>query len=176
MRRPRAWPCLNCQRTCSSERSTNWSKADLAWVPGNDGSLYLRPFLFATEAFLGVRPSYEYLFVLIASSVGAYFKGGEQGRHCLAVGSLHTRSGGRHGRGQSAAAIMRRACWRRPKRSSTAAIRFVFLGRREHRWVEELGGMNVFFVFDDGSIQTPAAERHDPAGHHPRFDSLARAA
>src|SRR6266536_473109 len=46
--------------------------------PGNDGSLYLRPFLFATEAFLGVRPSHDYLFVLIASSVGSYFKGGDK--------------------------------------------------------------------------------------------------
>src|SRR6185369_13201633 len=53
-------------------------KADLAWVPGSDGSLYLRPFLFATEAFLGVRPSQECLFMLIASSVGSYFKGGEK--------------------------------------------------------------------------------------------------
>src|SRR5437667_1535263 len=53
-------------------------KSDLAWVPGNAGSLYLRPFLFATEAFLGVRPSHECLFVLIASSVGSYFKGGDK--------------------------------------------------------------------------------------------------
>ena len=53
-------------------------KIDSAWIPKGDGSLYLRPFMFATEAFLGVRPSHEYLFVLIASSVGAYFKGGEK--------------------------------------------------------------------------------------------------
>ena len=53
-------------------------KIDRAWVPKGDGSLYLRPFQFATEAFLGVRPSHEYLFVLIASSVGSYFKGGEK--------------------------------------------------------------------------------------------------
>ena len=51
-------------------------KIDAAWIPGGEGSLYLRPFMFATEAFLGVRPSHECLFVLIASSVGSYFKGG----------------------------------------------------------------------------------------------------
>src|SRR5256714_12389645 len=51
-------------------------KIDKAWIPGGGGSLYLRPFLFATQAFLGVRPSHECLFVLIASSVGSYFKGG----------------------------------------------------------------------------------------------------
>ena len=45
-------------------------KIDSAWIPKGDGSLYLRPFMFATEAFLdGVRPSCEYLFILIASSV-----------------------------------------------------------------------------------------------------------
>jgi branched-chain amino acid aminotransferase len=53
-------------------------KIDSAWIPKGDGSLYLRPFMFATEAFLGVRPSCEYLFILIASSVGSYFKGGEK--------------------------------------------------------------------------------------------------
>ena len=53
-------------------------KIDSAWIPKGDGSLYLRPFMFATEAFLGVRPSYEYLFILIASPVGSYFKGGEK--------------------------------------------------------------------------------------------------
>src|SRR3954468_19312151 len=44
-------------------------KIDAGWIPADEGSLYLRPFMFATEAFLGVRPSYEYLFVVIASSV-----------------------------------------------------------------------------------------------------------
>ncbi|MEA2872314.1 MAG: branched-chain amino acid aminotransferase [Hyphomicrobiales bacterium] len=51
-------------------------KIDRAWIPGGEGSLYLRPFMIATEAFLGVRPSQECLFMLIASSVGSYFKGG----------------------------------------------------------------------------------------------------
>ena len=53
-------------------------KADVEWVPGGDGSLYLRPFMFASEAFLGVRPAAEFQFVLIASPVGAYFKGGKK--------------------------------------------------------------------------------------------------
>ena len=46
-------------------------KIDSAWIPGGEGSLYLRPFMFANEAFLGVRPSREYLFDVIASPVGA---------------------------------------------------------------------------------------------------------
>src|SRR2546430_3607867 len=50
-------------------------KIDAAWIPGGEGSLYLRPFMFATEAFLRVRPPHECLFLLIASSVGSYFNG-----------------------------------------------------------------------------------------------------
>ncbi len=50
---------------------------DRDWVPGDpDGSLYLRPFMFASEAFLGVRPARQYKYILIASPVGPYFKGG----------------------------------------------------------------------------------------------------
>jgi branched-chain amino acid aminotransferase len=53
-------------------------RTDRAWIPDSeDGSLYLRPFMFANGSFLGVRPSPEYTFAVIASSVGAYFKGDE---------------------------------------------------------------------------------------------------
>lgn len=50
---------------------------DREWIPTDtDGSLYLRPFMFASEVFLGVRPANEYLYTVIASPVGAYFSGG----------------------------------------------------------------------------------------------------
>src|SRR5215472_11327469 len=49
-------------------------KIDRDWIPEGDGSLYLRPFMFASEVFLGVKPSSEYLFIVIASPVGSYFK------------------------------------------------------------------------------------------------------
>lgn len=52
---------------------------DGAWVPsGEDQSLYLRPFMFAKEAFLGVRPAEKVAYYVIASPAGAYFKGGVQ--------------------------------------------------------------------------------------------------
>src|SRR4029077_20693672 len=47
---------------------------DRAWIPDGDGSLYIRPFMFANEIFLGVKPSSNYLFAVIASSVGSSFK------------------------------------------------------------------------------------------------------
>jgi branched-chain amino acid aminotransferase len=51
-------------------------RIDRAWMPGGEGSLYLRPFMIASEVFLGVKPSAEYTFAVIASPVGSYFKGG----------------------------------------------------------------------------------------------------
>jgi branched-chain amino acid aminotransferase len=51
-------------------------RIDGAWIPGGEGSLYLRPFMIASEVFLGVKPSAEYIFAVIASPVGSYFKGG----------------------------------------------------------------------------------------------------
>ena len=129
-------------------------KADLDWVPTGDGSLYLRPFMFATEAFLGVRPSYEYLFVLIASSVGSYFKGGEK-PVTVWLSDHYTRSapggtGAAKCGGNYAASLLAQA-----EAIEHGCDQVVFLDAAEHRWVEELGGMNVMFVFDDGSLQTP---------------------
>jgi branched-chain amino acid aminotransferase len=51
-------------------------RIDRAWIPDGEGSLYLRPFMIASEVFLGVKPSAEYIFAVIASPVGSYFKGG----------------------------------------------------------------------------------------------------
>jgi branched-chain amino acid aminotransferase len=129
-------------------------KIDSAWIPGNEGSLYLRPFMFATEAFLGVRPSHEYLFVLIASSVGSYFKGGAKAV-TVWLSDRYTRSaeggtGAVKCGGNYAASLLAQA-----EAIEYGCDQVVFLDAAEHRWVEELGGMNVFFVFDDGSLTTP---------------------
>ena len=129
-------------------------KIDSAWIPGDEGSLYLRPFMFATEAFLGVRPSYEYLFVLIASSVGSYFKGGAKAvtvwlsdRYTRAAegGTGAVKCGGNY-----AASLLAQA-----EAIEHGCDQVVFLDAAQHRWVEELGGLNIFFVFDDGSLTTP---------------------
>jgi branched-chain amino acid aminotransferase len=129
-------------------------KIDQAWIPGNEGSLYLRPFMFATEAFLGVRPSHEYLFVLIASSVGSYFKGGAKAV-TVWLSDRYTRSaeggtGAVKCGGNYAASLLAQA-----EAIDHGCDQVVFLDAAEHRWVEELGGMNIFFVFDDGSLATP---------------------
>ena len=129
-------------------------KIDADWIPGGEGSLYLRPFMFASETFLGVRPSNEYIFCVIASPAGAYFKGGKK-----AVTLWVSEHFPRAARGGTGAA----KCGGNYAASLVAqkeAIRHgcdqvVFLDAAQHRYVEELGGMNVFFVFDDGSMMTP---------------------
>ncbi len=96
---------------------------DRDWIPDGDGSLYLRPFMFANEIFLGVKPSSNYLFAVIASSVGSYFKSGADAVSVW-VSQEYTRACARAARvPPSAAATMRRACSPRPKRPATAATR-----------------------------------------------------
>src|SRR3954465_13868886 len=129
-------------------------KIDAGWIPADEGSLYLRPFMFATEAFLGVRPSYEYLFLVIASSVGSYFKGGAKAV-TVWLSDRYTRAaeggtGAAKCGGNYAASLLAQA-----EAMEQGCDQVVFLDAAEHRYVEELGGMNVSFVFDDGSITTP---------------------
>ncbi len=130
-------------------------RTEKAWIPDNpDGALYLRPFMIASEAVLGVKPSAEYLYIVIASSVGAYFKGGAPSVSLWATreytraapgGTGAAKCGGNYAASLAAQAeAIRQGC-----------DQVVFLDAAERKWIEELGGMNVFFVFDDGSIQTP---------------------
>jgi branched-chain amino acid aminotransferase len=127
---------------------------DREWIPGGDGSLYIRPFMFANETFLGVKPSSEYLFIVIASSVGAYFKSGTDAVSVW-VSQDYTRAapggtGAAKCGGNYAASLLAQA-----EATRHGCDQVVFLDAVERRWVEELGGMNVFFVFNDGTMSTP---------------------
>ncbi len=127
---------------------------DEAWVPGGEGSLYIRPFMFASETFLGVRPSAEFIFCVIACPVGAYFKGGKKAVSVW-VSDDYTRAapggtGAAKCGGNYAASLVAQA-----EAIRHGCDQVVFLDTAEKRWVDELGGMNIFFLFDDGSLQTP---------------------
>ncbi len=127
---------------------------DREWIPDGDGSLYLRPFMFANEIFLGVKPSSDYLFIVIASSVGAYFKT-DAPAVSVWVSTEYTRAapggtGAAKCGGNYAASLLAQA-----EATRHGCDQVVFLDAVEQRWIEELGGMNVFFVFDDGSMTTP---------------------
>jgi branched-chain amino acid aminotransferase len=129
-------------------------RIDRAWIPGGEGSLYLRPFMIASEVFLGVKPSAEYIFAVIASPVGSYFKGGpapvsiwvsENYTRAAVGGTGAVKCGGNY-----AASLRAQA-----EAIEHGCDQVVFLDAIERKYVEELGGMNVFFVFDDGSLLTP---------------------
>jgi branched-chain amino acid aminotransferase len=128
---------------------------DRQWVPGDDeASLYLRPFMYASEVFLGVKPAAELLYLLIASPVGPYFAGGIK-PVTVWVSDDYTRAGpGGTGAakcsGNYAASLVAQA-----EAATHGCEQVVFLDAVHRRYVEELGGMNVFFVYDDGSLVTP---------------------
>lgn len=128
-------------------------KVDGAWVPsGDDQSLYLRPFMFAKEAFLGVRPAKKYGFYLIASPSGAYFTGGvtpvsiwlsESYARAAQGGTGAAKTGGNY-----SASLLPQA-----EAASKGCDQVVFLDADGN--VEELGGMNIVFVKKDGTLVTP---------------------
>jgi branched-chain amino acid aminotransferase len=130
-------------------------RSEMDWIPSSDGgSLYLRPFMIASETFLGVKPSSDYVYMVIASSVGAYFKGGAPAVSIWASENYTRAAPGGTGAakcgGNYAASLIAQA-----EAIKQGCDQVVFLDAVERRYVEELGGMNVFFVFDDGSIATP---------------------
>lgn len=130
-------------------------KTDAKWMPPVDGgSLYIRPFMFASEAFLGVRPAKQYKFVVILVSSGNYFKKGvnpvkiwvsQDYVRAAPGGTGAAKTGGNY-----AASLVPQA-----EAISHGCDQVVFLDAIEHKWVEELGGMNLFFIRRDGSVVTP---------------------
>ena len=132
-------------------------QVDVDWVPaaGHERSLYLRPFMFASEPFLGVRPAQHVTFLVIASPAGSYFAGGvrpvslwlsEHYTRAAPGGTGAAKCGGNYAAGLAAQAEAHRH----------GCDQVCYLDAAEHRWVEELGGMNIFFVHADGTLVTPA--------------------
>ncbi len=130
-------------------------RQDAAWVPDGEGaSLYLRPFVWATEVGLGVRPSETAMFQLIASPAGNYFSGplrpvslwlSQEYVRAAPGGTGEAKCGGNY-----AASLVAQQ-----EAIANGCDQVVFLDAVEHRWLEELGGMNVFLVLDDGTLITP---------------------
>ncbi len=128
--------------------------ADHEWFPPVEGgSLYLRPFMIATEAFLGVRPAKQYKFLVIASPAGSYFKAGVPAVSLWVSDYTRAAPGGTGEAkcgGNYAASLV-------PTGEAFAQghDQVLFLDAAERKWIEELGGLNLFFAFADGSVVTP---------------------
>jgi branched-chain amino acid aminotransferase len=134
-------------------------RQDRDWVPTEpEQSLYLRPFMFATEPTLGVRPAREYLFLLIASPVGSYFPRGiapvtawisTDRTRAVPGGTGDVKFAGNYAQ---TFVIQQEA-------AAHGCEQVLWLDSREHRWIEEMGAMNVFFVYEEGGqprLVTPA--------------------
>lgn len=132
---------------------------DRDWVPaaGGEDSLYLRPFMIATEAGLGVRPAEEYLYSVIASPAGAYFpRGIAPVSVWLSTEYVRASPGGTGAAkfgGNYAASLLAQE-----QAAAKGCDQVVWLDAIDRKYVEEMGGMNLFFVFgsgDSAEIVTP---------------------
>ena len=131
---------------------------DQAWVPGGgESNLYIRPFMFASEAFLGVRPSQTVTYCCIAGPAGAYFSREVQPVD-IWLSTTYTRSapGGtgaaKTGGNYASSLIAQQEAYEH------GCDQVLFLDGAERRWVEELGGMNVYFITTDDELITPSLE------------------
>jgi len=132
-------------------------EVDRAWVPTAEGqSLYLRPFMIATEAQVGMRPAHEYLFLLIAFPVTPFFPG-EVKPVTVWLSDEYVRAAvGGTGEAKCAGNYAGSLLAQR-QAAEKGCDQVVWLDAVERRWVEEMGGMNLFFVLDGGTrLMTPA--------------------
>ncbi len=126
------------------------TEVDHAWVPqGADASLYFRPFMISTEIGLGVRPANAYSYLLIASPAGPYFPRGVQ-PVSVWLSTEYTRAapggtGEAKCAGNYAASLVAQA-----QAAAKGCDQVVWLDAREHRFIEEMGGMNLYFVYGSG--------------------------
>ncbi len=129
---------------------------DSDWVPDSEGekSLYLRPFMIATEPFLGVDSAKEVKYVLIASPAGPYFAGGVKPvdiwlstnfTRAALGGTGEAKCGGNY-----AASL-------EPQQEAYehGCKQVLFLDAESHTYIDELGGMNIMFVTDKQELITP---------------------
>ena len=129
-------------------------KMDEAWIPTKEGtSLYIRPFIIATDPFLGVRPSNTYKFMIILSPVGAYYPEGlnpvkiwiEDEYVRAVVGGLGEAKAGANYVASLKAQV---------KAHDAGYSQVLWLDGVERKYIEEVGAMNIFFKIN-GTIVTP---------------------
>ncbi len=134
-------------------------EVDGAWVPQpvNEKTLYIRPFEIAAENFLGVRAAHRAEYRVIASPVGPYFTGGLKP---IAIWiALDSARAGRHGTGEAktggnyAASLQAQG-----EGYDNGCSQVLFLDADTGTQIEELGGMNLFFVYKDGHVVTPSLD------------------
>ena len=128
-------------------------KQDIGWVPNKVGeSLYIRPFMIATEVGLGVRPTNKAKYILIATPAGAYFNPSKAVTVWISTEYVRAAPGGtgeaKCGGNYAASLVAQKAA------AAEGCDQVVWLDAVERKWVEEMGGMNLYFVKGD-KVVTP---------------------
>lgn len=131
--------------------------ADEPWVPQPNGetSLYLRPFMFASEEFLGVRASHTVDYYVIASPAGAYFPRGVQPL-VVWVTDTYARAGAGGTGAAKCGGNYASSLLAKNEAVANGADEVMFLDSETHSAIDELSGMNVFAITRDGRILTPS--------------------
>jgi branched-chain amino acid aminotransferase len=132
-------------------------KADKNWVPKNIGeSLYIRPFMIATEVGLGVRPSNKATYLLIATPVSAYFNAANAVTVWISTEYVRAAIGGtgeaKCGGNYAASLVAQKQA------AAEGCDQVVWIDAKERKWIEEMGGMNLYFVKGkgkDAKVVTP---------------------
>ncbi|RAV32750.1 branched chain amino acid aminotransferase [Corynebacterium heidelbergense] len=128
---------------------------DQRWVPaaGGEEALYIRPYMVATEPGMGVEPAGSYTYAVIACPAGAYFKGGVSPVSVWLtkdyVRAVPGGTGAAKCAGNYAASLLAQT-----QAKEKGCDQVVWLDGNEHRWVEEMGGMNLMFVYGEGQQAT----------------------
>jgi branched-chain amino acid aminotransferase len=128
-------------------------KQDAGWVPSKVGeSLYIRPFMIATEVGLGVRPSNRATYLLIATPAGAYFDPSKAVSVWISTEYVRAAQGGtgeaKCGGNYAASLVAQKAA------AKEGCDQVVWIDAKERKWVEEMGGMNLYFVKGTGADAT----------------------
>jgi len=156
---------VSCERMCLPTVDEDFAlqslkqliEIDKDWIPHSDGtSLYIRPFVFGVDEYVGVHPSDHVLFVIILSPVGAYYAGGLNPVKIYVEENYVRAVRGGTGFVKAAAnyAISMKAQDEAEKLNYSQVL---WLDGIEQKYIEEVGAMNVFFVMDD-EIVTPALQ------------------
>ncbi len=128
-------------------------KQDIKWVPKIVGeSLYIRPFMIATEIGLGVRPSNHATFLVITTPTSAYFDPSKAVTVWISTEFVRAAKGGTGAAktgGNYAGSLLAQK-----QAAAEGCDQVVWLDAIEHRWVEEMGGMNLYFVKGEGKDAT----------------------
>lgn len=130
-------------------------KVDADWIPTRPGTaLYIRPFVIATDPFLGVRPSHTYKFIIILSPVGAYYESGldpvkiwieDEYVRAVKGGIGEAKTGGNY-----VASLASQV-----KAHDEGYAQVLWLDGVHRKYIEEVGAMNIFFKIN-GTVVTPA--------------------